>query len=581
MLLLKRSRLEEKNVLDSVAQMRCDKCQPNPETCCVGIFIHPSYIMTTAYCAESCGRITSKNKQVHIRKKYIFSKNSRQLLQPNTTLLKNAIALIKVRRNTQRAILKLSAVDISAAIGSPAFVPVPVLGNKNFIRGSVYIERCPNNVYKETQFVCGESRYHRRPKPCLQTQGLPLLLDNRIIGITGTADESMCYTEAPHIFLAIRSAIKPIYTIIIQSNNSKQNKFTDKIRRNNDVSNVTIIIKNKTNSEHIIMIQSQFEENIKITNKSFSFTAVTAKNKKKFAITTMKRPSNLVSSLNTTMTMVSSSLPIPEKTTLIRSSVFQHGAINETSPPSAKYILSQTSQSTTNRELSSVATRLWETAITAKKRATSLTTTDISAVPLLLTPLVGITKNGAEVNTTTSSTLLNVSSMNSNNTSILPVLPDDVVRLVTIPTKKKNESVEMESTKSNKNSSLVSAHSTNISMATNDSRNYKSHTNSSSFITSTYNSAISTTLLTPAFTFSTTQRLKTNSTFSMASTEKQNKVPQFTSITIPKKKRRYLNRVADAMSSLRAAMKTNKKIRNFIVQISSTDAPIGEFMDMT
>lgn len=150
-----------------IFRLICDACRPQTNQCCFGTFVSPKIIITTEYCANSCQMISIEN-------------NNYNLL--GGALKFNGIGLIYVpEANSGITSVKLNAVDVYSTFGLKAKIR---LKTKSGLHETI-IEPCSTHGFVSRYYVCTNNyNYLKNPSRCPSVQGLPLLLNERLLGIT-------------------------------------------------------------------------------------------------------------------------------------------------------------------------------------------------------------------------------------------------------------------------------------------------------------------------------------------------------------------------------------------------------------
>lgn len=171
--------------ITSIVRLRnCTHDKINPRQGCMGTYILPNVVLTTSYCAENC-QTAEKAKIL----RYFVHGHYKNFVQSKFTIARNDIALVViVPEGRRKKLVKLSALDTTSTIGHKALIPVMderprlaitmIVGCSKTLTFGYYV--CTTNrVTKKSVRVCEER----------QDQGLPLLLEGRIFGITGINDK--------------------------------------------------------------------------------------------------------------------------------------------------------------------------------------------------------------------------------------------------------------------------------------------------------------------------------------------------------------------------------------------------------
>ncbi|KAH9628052.1 hypothetical protein HF086_018027 [Spodoptera exigua] len=186
----------------SIVPLQCDNEFYKPIQNCVGSFILPNVVLTTSYCAESCHHVENSP----IIRSYIHP-HYKNFVEGNNFLTRNDVGLVVIpARAKQRKLIKLSALDTESTIGHKALIPI-LNTNKPRLQITI-LQRC----FKEQPFgyyVCAANHITKRSiQNCRQRQeqGMPLLLEGKIYGITGISSSDSC--ALPQLsFTAINPAL--------------------------------------------------------------------------------------------------------------------------------------------------------------------------------------------------------------------------------------------------------------------------------------------------------------------------------------------------------------------------------------
>ncbi|CAH1647582.1 unnamed protein product [Spodoptera littoralis] len=174
--------------ITSIVNLQCSNEFYKPIQNCVGTFILPNVVLTTSYCAENCQYIDNSP----IVRTYIHP-HYKNYVRGNNFLTRNDIGLVVIPKDgKKRKLVKLSALDSLSTIGQKALIPI-LNSNKPRLQVTI-VQRC----YKEQPFgyyVCASNKITKRSiQICRQRQeqGLPLLLEGKIYGITGITSSDSC-----------------------------------------------------------------------------------------------------------------------------------------------------------------------------------------------------------------------------------------------------------------------------------------------------------------------------------------------------------------------------------------------------
>ncbi|XP_026330386.1 uncharacterized protein LOC113237862 [Hyposmocoma kahamanoa] len=218
----------------TIVYLRCCNCNPQPNDCCVGTLILPTIVITTAFCADNCEyAIIGKYRNISVVKRYSHQHYKNYLMEDlRHKIQRNDVGLLGLDSygDPSAPYLRLSAVVIEAIYGLTALVPV--IDNMRPRLVKTIVQRCrQHSRYSLGYVICTVNKVLRKSNaPCQQQQGVPLLVDGKIIGVTGFVEKAMCENEQKY-FLAIgpslswiRSIVSPIKRLknvkTIQNNNN-------------------------------------------------------------------------------------------------------------------------------------------------------------------------------------------------------------------------------------------------------------------------------------------------------------------------------------------------------------------------
>lgn len=211
---------------DTIAHFRCCKCDPNPNDCCIGSLILPYIILTSAYCAENCKAVLlGKARNVSIIRFYKNPYYRNYVLTGSRSLIKrNDVALVHVTDdpNTKRPYLKLSALQVGTLDGRKGLFPV--FDNLRPTLLITIIQECRRGSSMSSMgyVICTVNKHLNLSKACQQQQGAPLLIEGKIIGLSGFVDKMMCTNEQRY-FMAIGPALLWIRSVVQNVSNHQEN----------------------------------------------------------------------------------------------------------------------------------------------------------------------------------------------------------------------------------------------------------------------------------------------------------------------------------------------------------------------
>lgn len=197
--------------VDNIVRFTCNRCK-DPQTCCLGTLIQPNIVLTTSFCANFC-QVTKNGQIVPIIKVYIFPHYRKYFVMKriDVELTNIALALLESKIINQKYV-KLSAVEPFSTIGLKVYIPVS--NERNLRRQSTVIQRCENAYIQSSAYHVCTGRTVLDLKTCQQVQGVPLLLADRLLGMSILHDcrlmQKIFIAVGPHLFW-ISSTIKQIY----------------------------------------------------------------------------------------------------------------------------------------------------------------------------------------------------------------------------------------------------------------------------------------------------------------------------------------------------------------------------------
>lgn len=172
----------------AIVQLSCAACRLNPNTCCVGTLLAPNLAITTAFCAHSCEYIVQNNTIVPILSTRVHPKSSismRRSINPTG----DDISFFNFNHTTKlkRSYVKISAVEPLSLIGLRSFVPI-ISDRKVFLKPTVILP-CGEQYERLRGFYICSSKYFGEKSMYPKMQGVPLLLNGCLIGISDSTDE--------------------------------------------------------------------------------------------------------------------------------------------------------------------------------------------------------------------------------------------------------------------------------------------------------------------------------------------------------------------------------------------------------
>lgn len=217
---------------NTIAHLRCCDCAPQPNDCCVGVLITPTLVLTTAFCTNTCQKIIiGKYKNITMLERYIHQHYKNFLLEDlRHKIQRNDIGLITIADygNPSAPFLKLSGVVSEAVYGLTALIPV--IDNMKPRLVKTIVQRCRKHSRHSLGYVmCTVNKVLRKSNaPCQQVQGVPLLVNGKIIGVTGFVDKAMCENEQK-FFLAIGPALPWIRSVLATIESHRSNQYSNRV----------------------------------------------------------------------------------------------------------------------------------------------------------------------------------------------------------------------------------------------------------------------------------------------------------------------------------------------------------------
>lgn len=203
---------------NTIAHFMCCKCDPYPKDCCIGSLILPYIILTSGYCAENCKTVllgTTKNVTIIRVYKHPHYRNY-VLTGSRTSIIKrNDVALVHVTNDpkTETPYLKLSALQVGAIDGRKGLFPVFNDLKPTLLR--TIVQRCRKGTAMSSMgfVICTVNKSLNTSHPCQQQQGVPLLIEGKIIALSGFVDKLMCLNEQKY-FMAVGPALVWMRSVI-------------------------------------------------------------------------------------------------------------------------------------------------------------------------------------------------------------------------------------------------------------------------------------------------------------------------------------------------------------------------------
>lgn len=209
--------LNETISIHSIVRLRCRYCVPDPYKCCVGTVILPDFILTTLFCAQSCQHVKMYGQDIPIKK--IFThEHFKNFIVSQQFIKRNDVALINTgyHNGYDGKYLGLSAIDVSAAIGKKALIPILEYAKPRLL--VTLIKGCEDLT---GYYVCSTKVDKKEKKNCQQEEGMPLLLDQKVIGITSQLERKDCHLQKT--FIAVGPAQSWINSIVYQNSKHLMN----------------------------------------------------------------------------------------------------------------------------------------------------------------------------------------------------------------------------------------------------------------------------------------------------------------------------------------------------------------------
>lgn len=210
---------------NAIAHFSYCKCDPYPNDCCIGSFILPYIIITSAYCAENCKVVILGNTtNVTIKRFYKHSYNRNYVWTGSRNIInRNDVALVHVIDDpkTERPHLKLSALQTEVLGGRTGFFPV--FDNLRLKLMRTIVEQCCKGTSMMGYVLCTANKSLNLSNAYHHQQGIPLLIEGKIVGLSGFMDKSMCINEQRY-FMAIEPAVLWIRSVIRNLSRQKENK---------------------------------------------------------------------------------------------------------------------------------------------------------------------------------------------------------------------------------------------------------------------------------------------------------------------------------------------------------------------
>lgn len=217
---------------NTIAHLRCCDCAPQRNDCCVGVLIMPTLVLTTAFCTNTCQNvIIGKYKNITMLERYIHQHYKNFLLEDlRHKIQRNDIGLITIADygNPSAPFLKLSGVVSEAVYGLTALIPV--IDNMKPRLVKTVVQRCRKHTRHSLGYVmCAVNKVLRKSnEPCQQVQGVPLLVNGKVIGVTGFLDKTMCENEQKY-FLAIGPSLPWIRSVVATIESHRNNQYSNRV----------------------------------------------------------------------------------------------------------------------------------------------------------------------------------------------------------------------------------------------------------------------------------------------------------------------------------------------------------------
>lgn len=216
----------------TIVYFRCCNCAPQANDCCVGALILSNVAITTAFCTDNCQKaIIGKYKNVTIVRRFSHQHYRNYLMEDlRHKVQRNDVGLVSFSDfgSSPMPFLRLSAVIIDAAFGLTGLIPVIDNMRPRLVR--TIVQRCRKHTRYSMGFViCTLNKYLSKSNlPCQQHQGIPLLVDGKIIGLTGFMDTTMCNTQQKY-FLAVGPSLSWIRAIVTSVASLRNKINTNKV----------------------------------------------------------------------------------------------------------------------------------------------------------------------------------------------------------------------------------------------------------------------------------------------------------------------------------------------------------------
>ncbi|XP_063838018.1 uncharacterized protein LOC135087109 [Ostrinia nubilalis] len=312
--------------------------------------------------------------------------------------------------------VKLSAVDITAAIGRKALIPV-LEDNKPRLRVTI-IQKCEMLI---GYYVCSVNNARLNQKPCQYYQGLPLLLDERVIGISGVMQKNECWLPQ-RTFVALVPAHDWIRSITYNIT------FYHHRESRRDSLNVAI-----TNSYEVKRQLEMVEPNMRSKLSDINATQLVDYN-----VTESKETTNSVHRVNLTQanntimeaTNITKSYPVTTSSNNIESTNIENTTVSldpkiVSEEMKSQYVL----QNNTSNNIVTINTKSDQNLVTSVRKMMTTKKQDIVStiknIKILFKKITAITANLKLLNTPTTTTTepstinINIRSHNKSSTSVM------------------------------------------------------------------------------------------------------------------------------------------------------------------